>query len=413
MRNRKLKLTARVCAEAQLNVADLTTVLNAVVLPGGDAPEWLRVPYGDVPYFDGKTWSMQRLNAAVAEKLVSLMQRAARLDKRLAAGQPFYVGHPDFYDSTDKHQINAWMQNQPPATGWIKEIRAGADALELRVEWTAEGESLVNSRTYKFFSPYFLCALVGKEKINGVEMEIYEPRLLKSAGLTNTPNWPMPPMVNAAITNGGVKEGSMNLLQRLIALIGDTGITTEDDAINAVSKIITAVRKLQQSIDARWEAEDAARRALPNAGDPLALIEGYIAKLETTAEAANASAAQVENLTAALNAARTSLATRCVHAAVARGAVLQEHAESRIADCVNAGDAFAARLCEIDALPKLMKTEPETDGIAQRANTVADRRAQIHELVSAAMPAFNNDYDRAFASVRKSRPDLFGEEPSK
>ena len=30
MRNRKLKLTARVCAEAQLNVADLTTVLNAV-----------------------------------------------------------------------------------------------------------------------------------------------------------------------------------------------------------------------------------------------------------------------------------------------------------------------------------------------------------------------------------------------
>jgi hypothetical protein len=60
-----------------------------------------------------------------------------------------------------------------------------------------------------------------------------------------------------------------------------------------------------------------------------------------------------------------------------------------------------------------MKTEPETDGIAQRANTVADRRAQIHELVNAAMPAFNNDYDRAFASVRKSRPDLFGEEPSK
>ena len=88
MRNRKLKLTARVCAEAQLNVADLTTVLNAVVLPGGDAPEWLRVPYGDVPYFDGKTWSMHRLNAAVAEKLASLMQRAARLDKRLAAGQP-------------------------------------------------------------------------------------------------------------------------------------------------------------------------------------------------------------------------------------------------------------------------------------------------------------------------------------
>lgn len=406
------KLCTCACSETP-GEDGLAALVNAVAMPAGDAPEWIAVPYCDAPY-NLNVVGVQRLNAAVAAQLVSLMERAMRMDARLAAGLPIYVGHPDYFDRDDKEQVNAWMQHQPPALGWIKELRAGEAALELRVEWTPDGERLVNSRTYKFFSPFFRSAPAGRETVNGIVTQIYEPRLIQSAGLTNTPNWPMPPMVNAAILNGGeTKEGSMNLLQRLIALLGDAAIKTEDDAVNAVSNIINAVKKITESVEARWKAEDAARQALPNAGDPLELIAGYIGNLEQTADAAAQTAALAETLNARLAETRTEFARNIVGAAVARGAVLQEHAESRVQDMVNAGDAFAAKAAEIDALPKLMKTDSATGGIPARGREVADRRAKIYEMVNAAMPEFGGDYDRAFAHVRKTRPDLFGEEPAK
>ena len=411
-RMRLNKLCTCACSETP-GEDGLAALVNAVAMPAGDAPEWIAVPYCDAPY-NLNVVGVQRLNAAVAAQLVSLMERAMRMDARLAAGLPIYLGHPDYFDRADKAQVNAWMQHQPPALGWIKELRAGESALELRVEWTPEGERLVNSRTYKFFSPFFRSAPAGRETLGGTDTQIYEPRLIQSAGLTNTPNWPMPPMVNAAIfSGGGTEEGSMNLLQRLIALLGDAAIKTEDDAVNAVSNIINAVKKITESVEARWKAEDAARQALPNAGDPLELIAGYIGNLEQTADAAAQTAALAETLNARLAETRTEFARNIVGAAVARGAVLQEHAESRVQDMVNAGDAFLDKAAEIGSLPPLMKTASAASDVPKRGREVADRRAKIMETVNAALPEFGNDYDRAFAHVRKTRPDLFGEEPAK
>ncbi len=206
----------------------------------------------------------------------------------------------------------------------------------------------------------------------------------------------------------------MNLLQRLIALLGDATIATEDDLVNAVQKMISGLKALRDSIDARWKAEDAARQALPNAGDPFALAEGLIANMDGLLAAANARATELEasqtDLVATLNAKvvaeRTAHAETLVHAAVSRGAVLQEHAASRIADMVNAGDAFADKARELASLPALMKTEPRTQGVEARSTEIADRRARFHEFVNAAMPAHGNDYDAAFAAVAKEHPEL-------
>lgn len=393
----------------------LTPTLNAVAMPADAAPEWLTVPFGEVPYDVNGVKGLQRLNPAVCERLVNAMSRAMTLDPRNSGGFPFYVGHPDFINSADPAALTAWLQNQPPAVGWIKAFRAAADALELRVEWTAEGRALVNAKTYRFFSPFFRSEPVAQE--GGVQ--IYEPRLIQSAGLTNTPNWPMPPMVNAALPDGGTMEGGMNLLQRLIALLGDESVQDDDAMVMAVSKLIEAAKALKASVESKWQAEDAARLALPNAGDPFALAAGFIAHLEGSVSVATANAAAlaekaglVATLGAQLTAARTAHAETLVNAAVSRGSVLQEHAASRVADLVNAGEGFAAKAAELASLPPLMKTASATADAGPRTVQVADRRARFQELVNAAMPDCGNDYDKAFASVASKHPELLGGSPA-
>lgn len=382
----------------------LEPTINAVCLPDcATAPEWLPIPYADVPYDVNGVSGMQRLNAQVAARLVENMTRAVRLDMRLVAGLPFYVGHPDFVNSADPEQLTAFLQRQPPAIGWIKEFRAGPDSLDMRVEWTESGTALVNGKTFRFFSPFFRSEKTIVE--NG--MQIYEPRLIQSAGLTNTPNWPMPPMVNAALQTGGNQlETGMDLLHRLIALIGDANLKTDDDIVSAVQKMIAAAQALKASVDSRWAAEDAARAALPNASDPFALANGFILHLGGTVQTLNARAALVDALQARLTAERTAHATTLVNAAVVRGAVLQEHAAGRIADLVNAGDVFADKARELSALPPLMKTGSQTSDVAPRSAVVADRRARFQEFVNARMSARSESYDAAFAAVAKEHPEL-------
>jgi|GEM_PF-3622512 len=387
--------------------AGLAQLMNALALPDGAAqaaPEWISIPYGDVPYDRDGTRGIQRMNLAVAQELIRLCAEAASSDPRGAAGLPFYIGHPD-YVLAGKEAQAAWLQNQPEAVGWIREFRATSNSLDLRVEWTEAGAKLVGSRAYKFFSPFFLSAKTGTE--NG--KTIFEPRYIVSAGLTNTPNWPMPPMVNAALADGGGKGSGMNLLQRLIALLGDESITDDDGAVTAVVRLIEAAKKMKASVEARWAAEDAARLALPNAADPFVLVEGYLAHSDALLAQADAATRRSAELEAQLNAAREAHARDIVGAAVARGAVLQEHAETRVSDMVNAGEGFAARAKEVGALPPLMKTASDAPDVAARGRGAADRRAQIHEAVNAALPKFGGDYDKAFASVVHAMPGLFDE----
>jgi hypothetical protein len=123
----------------------------------------------------------------------------------------------------------------------------------------------------------------------------------------------------------------------------------------------------------------------------------------------NARTSEAETLVAQLAEARKAHATTLVGLAVSRGAVLQEHAESRVADMVNAGGDFAAKAAELASLPPLMKTVSATTDVADRNQVVADRRAKVHEMVNAALPNCGGDYDKAFARVRKQHPELFGE----
>jgi hypothetical protein len=358
---------------------ELRPMLNAVPFGEGSAHEWLSVPFADVPYDRDGVRGIQRLNAASAGRFVAAMEAAMAADPRLGAGLPMYVGHPDYWPKNGTTDPAEWLRNMPPAYGWIKGFRVSANSLDMRTEWTDEGWSLVQSKKYRFFSPLFLGADAGKE--NGTR--IFEPRLMRSAGLVNTPNWPMPPLVNAAHPGGGT-ETPMTLTERIAALLGGT-YADEDSLVNAAQSALGNVQTLTQQLNAATAERDTLECASGTLAERAAALETKLV-------------------------AKTRLlAQTLVNAAVSRGAVLQEHAESRIAELVNAGDAFDTRASEIAALPPLMKTKPAAGDAARRSADTSERRVRVHELVNAAMAEQHISYDDAFKRVRKQNPALFGE----
>lgn len=339
----------------------------------GKAPESLFLVYADVPYDRDGIRGIQRLDRAAAETLAGLWRALAAKDARLAAGIPMYQGHPD-YTAGDDAEERDLVRNQPPAYGWITAIIPEELGIRMPITWTPAGRRMVEEREFRFYSPFFLSEPAGEE--NGIR--IYIPRVIRSAGLTNTPNWPQAPLVNAADnkTNPGAERNEMTLLEKLGKSLGTT-FDTDDAAVAAVEAANAEAKRAKTA-----EADAAAKKK--------------------DAETANAADK------ATISALRLHIATAAVNAAVARGAILKDHAAGRIADLANSGDAIATRVAEVEALPPLMKTEAGVDAAAlsKRGVTTADARAAIQEAVNAKMAA-GISYDAAFAAVQRDQPGLF------
>ena len=329
----------------------------------GQAPDRLLVVYAEVAYDRDGIVGVQRLRREDAEFVAAAWRERLARDPRAAAGLPMYQGHPDYTAGDPEEELHL-VQRQPPSYGWIKDVVPGELGLELPIEWTDEGRALVESRKYRFFSPFFRSAQLGLE--NG--RMVYAPRILRSCGLTNTPNWPQAPMVNAANQSEGAetKEQTMTLLERIGKALGKP-LATEDDAVSAVDAVNAEAVRLK-GVD--------------------------------TVNAANAET--IKRL-------RTAYATAAVNAQVARGAVLRDHAAARVADLVNSGDSIAERVKELESLPPLMKTESTVNAEKARRSFSAyvERRQQIQDLVHAKMSSASLSYDAAFSAVRRERPELF------
>jgi len=348
---------------------------HGMIPEGGAAPEWVQIPFGHVDYNRDGIVGKQVLDAECANGICRWFADELARNPRSAAGLPFYVGHPDYCPTPE--QMAAWLRDQPPAIGWVKELRPAVNSLDLRVEWTAEGKRLIESGTYKFFSPYFLCEKVGADR--------YLSRRIKSCGLTNTPNWPLAPMVNSdgeqtpgwntshPLSKGGLDTGEerevmKTLLERLLALLADDSITTDDQVVERVQSLINTCAEEKKK--AETETVNAAT---------------VKAKLATE---------------------RKAFATHVVNAAVGRGAILQEHGASRIEDMVNAAD-ISAKAREIDGLPPLMKMAASATGTATRAVDANSKREEALGLVNAEMQRTGRSYDECFAFVMKTKPELF------
>jgi hypothetical protein len=137
---------------------------------------------------NGKAVVIQRVDAeaanAMKEELASLWGNV----KRFFAGAPVYEGHPYH---PDPEQRKSYPNKR--ALGWIKEIEVLEDAIKLVPSYNSLGTEAVNDAQLAYHSPEWSMVFAGVE--NGVG--VYRPVKLRSTGLTNEPNIPVPALVSA------------------------------------------------------------------------------------------------------------------------------------------------------------------------------------------------------------------------
>ena len=175
----------------------------AIELDGGKAPEWIQLfpkgPRLETVNYDSRSWRLSD-PAAVA---------AASMEDGLDLP----------IDWEHAQAIKAPKGEQVETAGWIKQIAVRDGVLMGRVEWTAEGRASVESRHYKYFSPYFLAATDGGEVWR-----------IQHGGLVKTPAFTMP-----ALAKG--REEPM--LKKILEALGLAADATEEQAVAAVAALKT------------------------------------------------------------------------------------------------------------------------------------------------------------------------------
>jgi len=386
---------------------ELVPCANDFTLGDGD---WIEVPYGDVPYQLGTVKGIQRLNRQIADRMVALFNSWRGKITRRFGGMPFYISHPD-------HKAFANEATDSRAYGWIKDLAAHDHALALKVDWSEAGRELLANKFYKWFSPFFLGREAGRES----GQKIYEPVWLQSCGLTNSPRWPV-----AALVNQKKEEEGMDLLQRLIALLGlgkdGAEDANEDGVVSAVTKLIEAAKKLKESIDAKWDAEDAAYQAVPNEaplderlGVVLRVLDGQVEALtnEKTGIETQLSEAQTAQSESAesLKAERKARIELLVNQAVADGRITQAQKAQWLGD-LEAAEDFDAKAEELANARPAIKTTPVTKELGEREGETQSNQEKILALVNERMNPERHgaDYHDCYMAVQREHPDLFGEE---
>jgi hypothetical protein len=219
---------------------------------------------------NGKAVVIQRVDAeaanAMKEELASLWGNV----KRFFAGAPVYEGHPYH---PDPEQRKSYPNKR--ALGWIKEIEVLPDAIKLVPSYNSLGTEAVNDAQLAYHSPEWSMAFVGVENGQGV----YRPVKLRSTGLTNEPNIPVPALVSA-----NAKE--------------DTSDEEQDPINNPGESFLAAAREAL----AKAEREDFAPLATALndalAGDEAGLLERLQALRDRLPDLAQAVSANAETVAA-------------------------------------------------------------------------------------------------------------------
>lgn len=111
---------------------------------------------------------------------------------------------------------------QAPASGWITELRKGADAIIGKVQWTQKAKEYLKNREYRYLSPTIM---VRKDR---------RVSAVSSVALTNSPAIDGMP---AMCKDNGLTKGENTMdLKKLIEVLGLAEDATEEDILKAVKK---------------------------------------------------------------------------------------------------------------------------------------------------------------------------------
>lgn len=161
-------------------------------------PEWLPViPAGTFSGRDGRTW----INSA-PQSVVTASFRYPKL--------PVDIEHAT--------EIKGPKGEEAPAYAWVDTMRVNDDgSIDARVEWTQDGEALIRSKKYRYYSPAFFNAADG------------QVTRLSSIGLTNKPNLYFPAL--------NQENPVMTVPVRIVTALGLTASASEEDVVTAIQQM--------------------------------------------------------------------------------------------------------------------------------------------------------------------------------
>lgn len=306
---------------------------------------YLVAPYGSFNHRVG----VQRFDEQSADEIIDKYKSIwARLKRAAGFGTtiPVHLGHPDVGDDGRPGISSKHLDKS--VYGKEADLAKSPEGLVAKIDWQPDFGLLPHGLR---FSPFWLMRPLSKG--------VYRPIFLASLGLTQTPNIPATAAANSiegeTLTENQTKENDM--IKELLKLLGyseevaqkyidkSEGAPSEDEIKAKLKAVLDGAEKTEAAETAQAEAEKKLA--------------------EAKAAAANDRAAAAEIV---------------VNAAIKAGKLTEADRAARM-DSLKRASNFVAAANEIEALPVVVETKAETDGLKQ-GDAKASAKAAFNGLVA-------------------------------
>ncbi|MFH0878560.1 MAG: phage protease [Lentisphaerota bacterium] len=370
----------------------------------------LVIPYGD--YWHEEKKVVQRVDKVAGEALANQISSLKGKLHKLFIGYPVYIGHPDVPDLASKYPDNK-------SYAWIQNVRALENSMEIDVDWNEPGKVLLANRHFGWFSPYWFGEDLPKE--NG--KRVARPIRMASIGLTNKPQIGVLRLPNEQTQK---EDSDMELLKKLLALLGLPETATEADLETEMKRLMTTVGQLKDELEKSATVEavpEETKPAIANEASPVARTALIITTLSGVCKESKQKLQALENekttLTATIQSGVVALANErkaraelLVVQAVKEGRITPAAKDQWLQDLIKDFDGKAVALANEKGA---MKTTSATNGLGKRTSDESTKRSQVLALVNEKLDEMKWGEDRYFDAhmlVKKAHPEMFQETAS-
>lgn len=289
-------------------------------------------PFGEFTLHDGgkMNGTVQHCTRAAFEAMVANWR---------AAGSPEILVDVDHNSATGR---------STEAAAWAKNLRVEDCGLCADFELTPRGRELIGGRQYRFVSPGWTLAADGT------------PLALCSVGLTNTPNLPVEPVVNAD-DSGGLdpddpkpdNEGHPTMdIKMIAAALGLPETATEEEilaAVKAMKDKEAAAAEAAANAEAEKFADDAVKCGKVAANAKAAVKAAYRRSPEVAKQMLNALAAPAKATLPDFSAGKTPTALNAAMPGADADPVAVYNAYRQMAEGAEKDAYLAANAAKIEA----------------------------------------------------------------
>lgn len=289
-------------------------------------------PFGEFTLHDGgkMNGTVQHCTRAAFEAMVANWR---------AAGSPEILVDVDHNSATGR---------STEAAAWAKNLRVEDCGLCADFELTPRGRELIGGRQYRFVSPGWTLAADGT------------PLALCSVGLTNTPNLPVKPVVNAD-DSGGLdpddpkpdNEGHQTMdIKMIAAALGLPETATEEEilaAVKAMKDKEAAAAEAAANAEAEKFADDAVKCGKVAANAKAAVKAAYRRSPEVAKQMLNALSAPAKATLPDFSAGKTPTALNAAAPGADADPVAVYNAYRQMAEGAEKDAYLAANAAKIEA----------------------------------------------------------------